>query len=234
MLRATSKMYKILKNKKFIFIALLSLIVLSFVAFWYWRDAVFSKEILKLEILGPDSSKMGDEITYTVKYKNNGNFVLESPKIIFELPDNSLTEDSKRRIMQSLKDIYPGQEDSVQFKGRLLGKEGDLRVARAWLSYTPHNLSVRYESDTTLTTKIDSVPITLTYDITSKIEKGKEINYSINYFSNVDYPLENLSIKIDSVNGFDIKSSNPTSLDNSEWKIDTLSKGQGGRVTIKG
>ncbi len=220
-------------NKKTIFI-LFILVAIGFTVFWNYRETIFSKEILKLEILGQDNAKMGDEIEYTVKYKNNGNFVLENPKIIFELPDNSLTEDGKIRFTQNLKDIYPGNEDFVKFKGRLFGKEGDLKVARTIISYTPRNLSARYESDTTFTTKIDSVSITLTYDMPSKIEKGKEVSYSINYFSNIDYPLENLSVKIDSVKGFNFKSSNPISLDNLEWKLNILNKGQGGRIKIIG
>lgn len=221
-------------NKRIIFIGLLLIVIAGFVAFFYYRDKIFSKEILRLEILGPDNAKMGDEIEYTIKYKNNGNFALESPKLIFELPDNSLTEDSKLRITQDLEDIYPGDEDFVKFKTRLLGKEGNLKVARTWLSYKPHNLSVRYESDTTLSTRINTVPITLTYDLPSKVEKGKEITYSINYFSNIDYPLENLSIKIDSVSGFNFESADLSSLDNAEWKLSTLNKAQGGRINIKG
>ncbi len=221
-------------NKRFIFIALLLIVIAGFVAFFYYRDQIFSKEILRLEILASDSAKVGDEITYTVKYKNNGNFALENPKLIFELPDNSLTEDSKLRITKDLKDVYPGGEEFVTFKTRLLGKEGDLKVARASLSYTPHNLSVRYESNTTFTTKISTVPITLTYDQPLKVEKGKEITYAINYFSNIDYPLENLSLKVDPVAGFGFKSATPTSLDNAEWKLSTLNKSQGGRITIKG
>ena len=187
------------------------LVIIGTVGFFYYRDKVFSKQILKLEILGSNGVKMGDEIEYMVKYKNNGNFVLESPKLVFELPDNSLTEDSKLRFTQNLKDIYPGGEDFVKFSARLLGKEGDLKIAHAWLSYIPHNLSARYESETTFTTKIDSAPMTLEFDLPSKVEKGKEITYSINYFSNVDYPLENLSIKINPIDGFNFESSNPVS-----------------------
>ena len=227
-------MINILKDKRFIWLLFLALIILGGVVFLFWRGAIFSKQILRLEIIGPDVAKTGEEITYTVRYKNNGNFSLEKPKLIFELPVNSLTEDSKTRFAKDLDDIYPGQEVSVQFKGRLLGKEEDLKIARAWLSYTPDNLSVRYESDTTLATKINSVPITLTYDVPTKVEQGKEISYSINYFSNVDFPLENLSIKVDPIDGFSFKSANPTSLDNVEWQIDTLTKGKGGRVTING
>ncbi|OGZ64015.1 MAG: hypothetical protein A3A98_03625 [Candidatus Staskawiczbacteria bacterium RIFCSPLOWO2_01_FULL_40_39] len=221
-------------NKKNTFIFWAILVIVGFLIFLYYRDTIFSKEILKLEILGPDTAKVGDEIEYTVRYKNNGNFVLEEPKLIFELPENSLTEDGKNRITKNLKDIYPGVEDFVQFKLRLLGKEGDLKVAHAWLSYTPKKLSARYESETTFTTQIGVVPVTLEFDLQSKSEKGKEINYSMNYFSNVDYPLENLSIKIDPLDGFELTSSNPPSLDNSEWKLKTLHKGEGGRITIKG
>ncbi len=221
-------------KKTILFIILGILVVAGFFGFWYYRDKIFSKEILKLEILGPDTANMGDEIEYTVKYKNNGNFVLENPKLIFQLPDNSLTEDGKTRLSQDLKDIYPGGEDLVQFKARLLGKEGDLKVAQAWLSYIPKNLSARYESDTKLTTKIETVPITLSFDLPSKVEKGKEITYAINYFSNIDYPLENLSVKVDPVSGFNFESADPSSLDNAEWKLNALNKAQGGRINIKG
>src|SRR3989339_2145573 len=145
-------------KKTIVFIILFLIIVASFFAFWYYRDKVFSKEILRLEILAPENTKMGEEIEYTVKYKNNGNFILENPKLIFELPENSLTEDSKTRFAEDLPNIYPGDEEFVKFKGRLLGKDNDLKVARAWLSYTPKNLTARYESDTTFTTKIETVP----------------------------------------------------------------------------
>lgn len=221
-------------SKKFVFIILLLVVFAGVFAFWFYREGIFSKEILKLEILGPEIAKTGDEIEYTIKYKNNGNFVLEQPKLIFELPENSLTEDGKTRITKDLKDVYPGGEEFVKFKARLLGKEGDLKVVKANLSYIPKNITARYESNTTFTTKIDIVPVTLDFDLPSKAEKGKEIQYSINYFSNIDYPLENLSIKIDPVNGFELETSIPSSLDNSEWKLQTLNKAQGGRINIKG
>src|SRR3989344_6047909 len=131
-------------NKRIIFISLVILLIIGSVVFWYYRENIFSKEILKLEILSQEKAKAGDEIEYTVKYKNNGNFVLENPKIIFELPENSLTEDSKTRLTKDLKDIYPGSEDFIKFKGRILGKDGDLKVAKATIYYTPHNLSLKF------------------------------------------------------------------------------------------
>jgi len=221
-------------SKKIIFIVLFIIIVLGFVALLYYRGGMFSKEILKLEILGPDIAKAGEEIEYTVQYKNNGNFVLEKAKLTFILPDNSLTEDGKTILTQNLNDIYPGNQESVKFKTRLLGKDGDLKTAKATLSYVPKNITATYESNTTFITKVDSSPITLDFDLPTKAEQGKTLQFSINYFSNIDYPLENLSIKIDPVPGFSITSSDPASLDDSEWKLATLNKAQGGRINITG
>lgn len=220
-------------SRKLLLVFLL-IVVVAAAGFWQWRKAIFSKEILKLEILGPETAKMGEEITYTVKYKNNGDFVLQNPKLVFELPENSLTEGSATRLVQELSDIYPGEESFASFKTRLLGQEEELKTAKASLSYVPKNLSARYESTTAFATKIDSVPVSLTLDLPSAIEKGKQINYTVNYFSTLDYPLENMSVKVDYPSGFNFESSEPLSLDDREWRLETLNKSRGGRINIKG
>jgi hypothetical protein len=221
-------------NKNIALFLLVVIIIAGALGFWFYRERIFSKEILKVDILSKDVAKTGDEIEYTVKYKNNGNFVLEQPRIVFEFPKNSLTQDGKTRVAQDLKDIYPGDEEFVKFKGRLLGKENDLKVAKAAISYIPKNITARYEADTTFTTKIESTPMTLDFDLPSRVEKGKEIKYLLNYFSNIDFPLENLSLKIEAVNGFDFEKSEPSSLDKLEWKLQTLNKAEGGRISVSG
>ena len=221
-------------SKKIIFIILFLIIAAGAIGFWIYRESMFSGEILSLNIAGPATATVGDEITYTIKYKNNGNFTLQNPSLMFYMPDNSLTEDGKTIVNQNLKDIYPGDEEIVSFKTRLLGKEGDIKTAKVSIAYTPINLTVRYESDATFDTKINNVPITLDFDLPQKVEKGKQLQYSVNYLSNIDYPLENLSLKINPINGFDFVSADPLSLDNVEWKLPTLNKTQGGSVKITG
>ena len=91
-------------NKKILLI--LSIVIIAILGlFLFYRERMFSKEILRLEIFGPDTAKIGEEIEYTVQYKNNGNFVLEKSKLTFILPDNSLTEDGKTMFIQNLNDI---------------------------------------------------------------------------------------------------------------------------------
>ena len=223
---------KLLTDKVLIFFALLILLVMGFFGFWHYRNNLYSADILTLNISGPQNAVVGDEVTYTVTYKNTSSFLLESPKIIFQLPDNSLTEDSQLRLTQNLPNINPGQQGVITFKARLLGKEGDVKTVRAVLDYVPHNLSVRYEADASFDTMISPVPIDIAFNIPAQIQRTAPFNVVVNYTSHVNYPLENASIKIDPIAGLKVTAALPASLDNVEWKLPTLLKEQGGQLEI--
>lgn len=210
------------------------ILFLTATAFWYWRANIYSKETLKLEIIAPESVEIAEPFEYIVKFKNNGRIRLEEPKLIFEYPEYSIVEDNLLRREVELEDIYPGQERSYTFKARILGREGEARVAKAILSYRPKNLQARYQSETTFTTIIKKVPLTFRFDLPSKIESGKDFNFTLNYFSNIDYPLTNLRVKIKYPPGFEFVKSTPESLEKVEWEIAPLNRAEGGRIEITG
>ncbi len=222
--------------RKIIIIVIIIAVVLGILGFWYWQRNPYSKEILKLEILGPESVEAGQEIEYTVKYKNNGDVRLEQPVLIFELPEYSLSDGSRRVEIgpEELGDIYPGEEKTFQFKARLLGKEGDIKTAKAQMTYQPKNLQARYESNSSLTLVISSIPLSFNFDLSSKIESGREFEFSLNYFSNLDHPLADLGIRIEYPEGFEFLSSDPSGTDKTEWDIPLLNKAEGGRIEIIG
>lgn len=219
--------------------AILSIMILAVLSgifgFWYYQRNIYSKDILRLEILGPDEAVTAEEIEYAVKYKNNGNIRLEEPRLIFEYPEYSIVSDGKG-IRQEivLEDIYPGQSNTLYFKGRLLGKEGDIKKARALLSYKPKNLKARYESETSNAVKIKSAPLNLEFDLSSKIESGGDLSFRLNYFSNANYPLSDLGIKIEYPSNFEFLGSSPKTLGENEWDIGLLNKAEGGRIEISG
>ena len=223
-----------MRNKLILSIIILAVLT-GLVGVWYYQRNIYSKEVLKLEILGPEETALGQEIKYTVKYKNNGNITLEQPRLIFEYPPYTILEEGKSlRQETALDDIYPGQEKTVQFRGRLLGKEGETKKAKAQLNYQPKNLKARYESETSFTTVIKSVPLTLEFDLPTKVESGKEITFQLNYFSNSDYPLSDLGIKVEYPDGFEFRTASPRSVDGAEWDVGLLNKAQGGRIEIVG
>jgi len=222
-------------KNKFLILATGLVAMVGLVSFWYWQKNSYSKESLKLEILGPAEAELGREIEYTVRYKNNGNIRLEDPRLTFEYPDHSLvvTGEVLRKEM-ALDTIYPGQEQTFSFKARLIGQEGDMKKAQAWLNYQPKNLKARYESATSYSVKITSVPLTLELGLPSKIDSDKEINFQLNYFSNVEYPLANLAIKVEYPSDFEFESSKPKTLEKTDWDIGLLNKAEGGRIEITG
>jgi len=224
--------------KKIVIIIIILAAAAAVAGYFFWQGNPFSKEILKLEILGPTSISASQEVTYTVKYKNNGDLRLEEARLIFEFPEYTLLSDgTSRRIEigpEEIGDIYPGEEKTFQFKGRLLGKQGDIKTAKAWLSYQPKNLNAKYESETTLNTSINLVPLTFDFDLSSKVEAGRDFKFSINYFSSLDYPLTDLSIKLEYPDGFEYLGSTPSSFDKADWGIPLLNKAEGGRIEVRG
>jgi len=206
--------------------------------FWYWQKNSYSKETLKLEILGPSEAPIAQEFEYTVKYKNNGNIRLEDPRLIFEFPEHAILNEgeSRRKEMGSdeLGDIYPGEEKTFKFKCRLLGTENEVKTAKATLTYRPKNLKAEYVSETTFSTTIKAVSLTFDFDLPSKVEKEREFKFYLNYFSSLDYPLTNLGIKIEYPSGFEFSGSTPRAIGKTEWKIPLLNKAEGGRIEIKG
>lgn len=223
-----------MKNKFILFVIILTLAA-GIAGFWYYQKNIYSREGLKLEIFGPESVELAEEIEYIVKYKNNGNARLEEPRLIFEYPKYSILEEGQNLRQEIvLQDIYPGEEKTLRFKARLLGKEGETKEVRAWLSYRPKNLKARYTSDTTFTTIIKKVLLTLEFDLPSQIESGKDLRFRLNYFSNTDYPLLNLRAAAEYPSGFEFIESVPSALEKTEWELSPLNKTEGGRIEIVG
>lgn len=223
--------------KKLVFFIIILALAIGAIGFWYYQKNIYSKETLKLEILGQGDAKLAQEVEYIVKYKNNGDVRLENPKLIFEYPENSIVVGGESEFLRQeevLDDIYPGEEKTFSFKARLIGKEGEAKIAKVWLNYQPQNLNTRYESSTTLTTVIKEVPLTFEFDASSQIEAEKKILLKLNYFSNLDYPLSDLGIKLEYPSGFEFIESRPKTLEKTEWDIPLLNKAAGGRIEISG
>jgi len=223
------------RRKILIIFTIILVILLIGSALWYYQKNIFTKGVLKLEFLAPNEVELGQEFEYLVKYKNNGNFTLEEPRLVFEYPEGAVIEEGKpSRQEMELEDIYPGEEKTLSFKTRLLGKENEAKKAQVALSYRVKNLNTRFESNTSHTILIRFIPLTFDFDFPSKLEAGRNIKIRLNYFSNVDFPLSDLRIEIDYPSGFEFLNSKPKGLAENEWEIGLLNKAQGGRIEIEG
>jgi len=225
-------------KKRTIFIIILAIVV-GLAGFYYYQKNIYSKEKLRLEILGPDEADLLQEIEYVVKFKNNGDTSLEQPELIFEYPEYAVPITDKTLLIKKDSEalggvIYPGEEKSFSFKARLLGKEGEAKGAKASLSYNPKNIKARYKSETTFTTVIKKVPLTFDFDLPTKADMGRDLRFRLNYFSNVDYPIPDLKVTVNYPSGFEFIESTPKAIENTEWDVGLLNKASGGRIEIAG
>jgi len=224
-------------KKRIIFPILI--VLLAVIAFLSWDKMSFSKEVLKVEILGPEKTTIGEDVEYIVKLKNNGSVRLEKPELIFTYPDNSIVEgtEGKVKVMTSDQlngDIYPGEERTFKFNARLLGKEKEAKVASVSVSFQPKDLKTRSEVSTTFTTILGEIPLNLTLDVAEKVGTGKALTLKVNYSSNVAYPLEDLTCYLTYPEDFEFLYSQPKGMDNTQWDIPILNEAGSGRIEISG
>ena len=78
---------------KLIKVLVFLVLILAVVGYVLFERNSYSKEGLKLEIIGPQEINLGEETEYIVKYKNNGDFRLENPTLLFEPPAFSIKDD---------------------------------------------------------------------------------------------------------------------------------------------
>ncbi|MFA5080156.1 MAG: hypothetical protein WC472_00835 [Candidatus Paceibacterota bacterium] len=223
-------------NKKLIFI--ISSVILVLVLFFFWQKMAFDKGILKLEIIGPDKVDVGEEFEYVVKYKNNGSINLENPEMIFSYPNGAIV-DNGVKIKKVTSDelggtIYPGQERTMKFVARLLGKEGELKKAEVKVNFQPQDLKVRNETSSSFSTVLDKLPLSLSLDIPQKSGAGRPITVKISYSSSVSYPLKDLSCSIEYPEAFQFVSAKPKGMDDKQWDIPILNESDGGKIEISG
>ncbi len=219
---------------KIILLFLFLTLVLTGLLFWYFNRNTYSSEELKVEILGPESVEAGEEVRYTIKYKNNGNIRLEDAELVFEYPEGSSPAGEGQRVREELDDIYPGEERTKDFRIRLFGKKGDIKTTNASVSYRPKNLKAVYESDTSFSTRISGTPLTFVFDVPSEIPLDKETKISLNYYSNMEAPLYDVAVRAEYPEGFEFTRARPEGIEENEWQIGVLNEGEGGKIDIYG
>ena len=222
--------------QKFVLVFLLvATAALGAIGFWFWQKNSTSRADLKLEILAPDEATLGEEILYTVKWKNMGDVGFENAKLTFEYPSGALpSEGAEMRKITDIANIAPGQEGSMQFAARLFGKKDDVQEARATITYTLRNITANLRAETSTSTVLAVVPVNFELDMPSRMESEQQFAFTLNYSSNSAYPLSNLRITLEYPAGFEFRSASPSPIGEKEWNIGALNQAEGGRITVTG
>jgi hypothetical protein len=157
----------------------------------------------------------------------------------FEYPEGAIIEEGGSRVAKVATEelggsIYPGQERTMKFKARLLGKEGETKDAKVRVSFQPQDLKIKNEASSSYTIILDQLPLSLNLDIPQKAGAGKTMTLRISYNSNVAYPLKDLSCSVEYPSDFQFSYAKPKGMDNNQWDIPILNETDSGKIEIGG
>ncbi|MGM0439052.1 MAG: hypothetical protein ACQEP3_01300 [Patescibacteria group bacterium] len=230
--------------KKVAFISFLLALVAGTIAFVYFERGDFSEADLRVEIIGPEEVEVGEEVEYSIRYRNNSDIRLEDVSVTFEYPEASVPvkededevveEKETFRRVRDLENIDPGEEEVINFKAKIFGEKSDKVEAKAWFDYTPQNLSAEYEVERTHTGVITDVPINFEFDLPGQVEGGEEFAFRARYFSQLDSDLENIGVKMKYPSDFEFLRSTPSGLEDNEWERDLLESNEGALIEVFG
>lgn len=197
----------------------------------------FSKDRVGFEISASAEISSGEEMEFSIKYKNNNRVALQDVKLILDYPQGaySLEGDELSQEIIEIGDISPNQEEIKKFKMRLTGEKGSIKFLSARLNYQPENISSRFENSTIFKINIGSVLIGLYLTIPQKAISGEEISYILDYINDTEEDFSNLNIEFKYPSKFSFKRATPEPIENiNVWKIEELKKGERGTIKIWG
>jgi len=200
----------------------------------------FRESGVTLVIEGPEQVQSGEEVTYKVRYENQSDVRLDNVRLAFVYPaDSVVIKDGQVResITENIEldPLSSGTTGEIEFKAYIVGDTGDIKVAKARMSYKPTNIKSEFDEKADLSTTVSSFAIPLTLSAPPSAVSGQEVRYTLDYRNESDKDFEDLRIKFKYPEGFTPSNLNPSSdIGDDVWNIPRLGKGEGGRIVVTG
>ena len=227
-------------RKKYIKIGLgvIAVIVLIFVATAFLKGWFsFSKDRVELEITAPTEISSGEEVEFSIRYKNNNKVVLKDVKLVIDYPQGAYSIDGNElsREVVEIEQVLPKEEGVKDFKIRLAGEKGSIKLLAVRLNYQPENISSRFENSTISKINIGSVLVGLYLTVPQKAISGEEVSYVLDYLNNTEEDFSNLKIELRYPSGFSFKTANPEPVEEKNiWQLEELKQGERGTIRVVG
>src|SRR3989344_9121686 len=224
---------------KYLILLAFGLLIVAISSFWFSGPS-FSERNVVLEIEGPTQVSAGEEVTYKLKYSNETRSKLYDLNLVFYYPEGSTVLIDGRLEKDHIEDfsideLDSGESGEKEFSTFLIGERGNIKIAKAVLSFKSGNLRSSFEKTVSLSTTIISTPISLTLVAPPSTVSDADIQYILDYRNESGEDASDLILEFDYPDGFSPKSfsSNPET-GNNIWTVKSLKKGSGGRISIDG
>lgn len=204
-------------------------------------STLFRPQTAEIKIEGASEIKSGDRVSWRVKITNSSGAALEDAVLIFNFPEGASPVVGPKpegifRERKSIGKVSPGESVAEDFDAYVFGGRGTEKEVSAVLEYRPAGASAVFATDASFKFSIVRAPVAVSFNLPSDLRIGQEVDFEISYVSQADQILNNLSLKIDFPDGFDLisVSPNPTAQNKNVWNIGDLASAATGRIKIKG
>ncbi|MDP3696748.1 MAG: hypothetical protein Q8R55_01820 [Candidatus Taylorbacteria bacterium] len=224
---------------KYLVLLAFALLIVAISSFWFSGPSFREGDVIfKLE--GPTQISAGEEAAYKLKYSNETRSALHNLDLVFFYPEGStvlvnggVEEDYVEDF--KIEELAPGEKGEKEFRAFLVGERGNIKIAKAVLTYKAGNLTSSFEKNVTLSTTIVSTPISLTLVAPPSAVSGGTIQYILDYRNESGEDVSDLILELDYPDGFRSQNFEPQpSSGNNSWSVKSLKKGVGGRISVTG
>ncbi len=231
---------KVPKNAlKYLVLLAFLLLIVAISSFWVSGPSFRDKDVV-FTIDGPTQVPAGEEVVYTVKYSNNTRSTLHDVELVFLYPEGStvvsdgkLDEDHVEDI--KIGELAAGDSGEKEFSAFLVGERGNVKVAKATLTFKAGSLTSLFEKNISFSTTIVSTPIALTLSAPPSTISGATVQYTLDYRNESEQDASDLILEFDYPDGFNPANFEPDpTTGNNSWLVKSLKKGAGGRISITG
>ncbi|MDO8663804.1 MAG: hypothetical protein Q7K28_03150, partial [Candidatus Wildermuthbacteria bacterium] len=184
----------------------------------------------------PEESASGEKVIYRIIYGNHNEKAIRDLQLTFFYPSDAMDIRLNNGIGQAinlqaeslkLENLEPGEEKSVEFSGYLMGSRGDIKKARAVLSFYGEGVPTNFKKEAVAVINISSWPVSLTLVAPPNAVSGQEVNYILDYRNESQEDLADLRFILNYPEGFKTSSKNI-------FDLKSLKKGEGDRISVLG
>ncbi len=213
------------------FIVVLAVVITSS----YRSSREVSDEQVVLLLDAPGEFISGEEIEYTLSYRNDSKVKWQDIEIVFTpsrgfnwREDSEGIEKAGRQFIARVDELDSGQSGEFIIKGQLLGEQNETLVAKVEIFITPENfVGGRFSKVVSLATIITALPLEVAFDIPKDVANGERALATIDVRSLSKFALEGVYLRLSPADGIQLATeddefSKGFSSVSSEWQLGTL------------
>lgn len=220
-----------------IFFLLLLALAVGGLLYLLRRDAPPQATQIMLSVLAPESVTSGDEVAFTVQYRNATKTSLREAELVFHYPPEAfpLTESLQRVESVSLGTLAPGVGGSQEFRAFVVGPKHSTIRPSVELRYKSGSGDTPFEKRADMVVQISQVPFYLNVVVPQQAISGARIVYFISYENITSHALTGTRIRLHYPDGFVFSSGEPAPTEDSYiWDIGEVPQSGKGRITVSG